>query len=145
MIAPNVSGAGGATVDPRDAALKKSAHDLQGVFVQQLYKAMRETVPTDGGLVERSQGEDIFAGLMDEGLAADTGTRWHRGLGDAIYRALQRKAGIDAASANVSSIVSPIAAPLVQPQPASAQPAPALPAPARPASARPAVPSVLLP
>ncbi len=140
MIATNVYGAGGAPVDPRDAALKKSAHDLQGVFVQQLYKAMRETVPTDGGLVERSQGEDIFAGLMDETLAADTGTRWHRGLGDAIYRALQRKAGIDAASANVSSIVSSIAAPPVQPQPVFVEPASA-----QPASAPPAVPSVLLP
>jgi peptidoglycan hydrolase FlgJ len=94
MIAPSVSGAGGAPADPRDAALRKSAQDLQGLFVQQLYKAMRETVPTEGGLVDQTQGEDIFSGLMDERIAADTGTRWHRGLGDAIYRALRQKAGI---------------------------------------------------
>ena len=68
------------------------------MFVQQLYKAMRASVSTDGGLVEKSQGEDIFAGLMDERLAADTGTRWHRGLGDAIYRALRQKAGLDTAA-----------------------------------------------
>jgi peptidoglycan hydrolase FlgJ len=94
MNAPSVSGAAGAPVDSRDAALRKSAQDLQGLFVQQLYKAMRETVPTDGGLVDQSQGEEIFSGLMDERIAADTGTRWHRGLGDAIYRALRQKAGI---------------------------------------------------
>ena len=96
MIAPSVSGVGPASADPREAAMKKAAADMQGLFVQQFYKSMRESVPTDGGLVERSQGEDIFAGLMDERLAADTGTRWHRGLGDAIYRALRQKAGLDA-------------------------------------------------
>ncbi len=77
--------------------MRKAANDLQGLFVQQLYKTMRDSVPTDGGLVERSQGEEMFAGLMDERLAADTGTRWHRGLGDAIYRAVRQKAGLDSA------------------------------------------------
>ena len=94
MIAPSVSGAG-TSIDPREAAMKKAAADLEGLFVQQLYKSMRDSVSSDGGLVEKSQGEEIFAGLMDERLAADTGTRWHRGLGDAIYRALQQKAGLE--------------------------------------------------
>lgn len=79
--------------------MRKAAADLQGLFVQQMYKAMRESVSTEGGLVERSQGEEMFAGLMDERFAADTGTRWHRGLGDAIYRAIRQKAGLDAAAA----------------------------------------------
>ena len=95
MTTPSVSAAGNSPTDPRETAMKKAAGDLQGLFVQQLYKSMRDSVPTDGGLVEKSQGEDIFAGLMDERLAADTGTRWHRGLGDAIYRALRQKAGLD--------------------------------------------------
>jgi len=95
MNVPSVSGAGRAPVDPREAGLRKAAADMQGLFVQQLYKSMRDSVPADGGIVEKSQGEDIFAGLMDERLAADTGTRWHRGLGDAIYRALRQKAGMD--------------------------------------------------
>ena len=95
MNVPSVSGAAGPPVDPREAGMRKAAADMQGLFVQQLYKSMRESVPADGGIVEKSQGEDIFAGLMDERLAADTGTRWHRGLGDAIYRALRQKAGMD--------------------------------------------------
>ncbi len=94
-MTPSVSAVGAAPVDPRETAMRKAAADLQGLFVQQLYKSMRDSVPADGGLVEKSQGEDIFAGLMDERLAADTGTRWHRGLGDAIYRALRQKAGLD--------------------------------------------------
>jgi peptidoglycan hydrolase FlgJ len=95
MTVPSVSGAASPPADPREAAMRKAANDLQGLFVQQLYKTMRETVSTEGGIVERSQGEEVFSGLMDERLAADTGTRWHRGLGDAIYRALRQKAGLD--------------------------------------------------
>ncbi len=98
MTTPSVSGVAGlapVSVDPREAAMRKAAKDLEGLFVQQLYKSMRETVPTDGAIVDKSQGEEIFSGLMDERMAADTGTRWHRGLGDAIYRALRQKAGMD--------------------------------------------------
>lgn len=107
MSTPSVSavGAGGPPVDPREAGMRKAAADLQGLFVQQLYKTMRASVPVDGGMVERSQGEEVFSGLMDERLAADTGTRWQRGLGDAIYRALRLKAGLD-----VAPPVSPSAA-----------------------------------
>ena len=109
MMTPSVSGAGGAPADPRDASMRKAAADLEGLFVQQLFKTMRETVPTEGGLVERSQGEEVFAGLMDERLAADTRTRWHRGLGDAIYRALREKAGLTDPTA-VAGVPLPVAA-----------------------------------
>lgn len=116
MTTPSVSGLGGAPVDPREKQMRKAAADLQGMFVQQLYKSMRDSVPTDGGLVERSQGEEVFAGLMDERLAADTGTRWHRGLGDAIYRALRIKAGLDPSPTAVSSGPTAVpATPLVSP------------------------------
>jgi flagellar protein FlgJ len=113
MTTPSVSGITPAVNDPRDAALRKSAADLQGLFIQQLYKSMRESVPTEGGLVEKSQGEEVFSGLMDERLAADTGTRWHRGLGDAIYRGLRHKAGLDspAASSTPAAPVVPQASP----------------------------------
>ena len=87
-------------VPPRDddAALRQAARDMEAVFVQQLLKAMRETVP-EGGLVARSEGEELFTGLMDERFAADTSAQWKRGLGDAIYRALRHRAGLDAPAA----------------------------------------------
>jgi len=109
MNIPSGSGAGGLPIDPQETKLRKAAADLQGLFVQQLYKTMRASVPTDGGIVEQSQGEEVFAGLMDERLAADTGTRWHRGLGDAIYRALRTKAGLDELAS------APSAAPMTAP------------------------------
>jgi flagellar protein FlgJ len=110
MMTPSVSGIGGTPVDPQETKLRKAAADLQGMFVQQLFKSMRDSVPKDSGLVDQSQGEELFTGLMDERLAADTGSRWHRGLGDAIYRALRSRAGLDEAPAAPAS-VPPASAP----------------------------------
>lgn len=80
--------------DDRDAALRKAADGMEAIFMQQLLKAMRDTVPADGGIVPRGQGEELFTGLMDERIAADTSAQWKRGLGDAIYRALRHRAGL---------------------------------------------------
>lgn len=72
------------------ADLRKTADGLEGVFVQQMYKAMRETVPEDG-LLPNSGGEEMFTGLLDEHLAADTPKEWNHGLSEAIYRQLQKQ------------------------------------------------------
>jgi peptidoglycan hydrolase FlgJ len=88
--APATPGAG--SVDPaaaaRDAKLHKISHDLEGVFVQQMYKSMRSTVPT-GGLFDGGSAEEMFTGLMDEHMAADTPKEWKHGLSESIYRQLK--------------------------------------------------------
>jgi flagellar protein FlgJ len=73
----------------RDEDLKKVSKQLEGVFVQQLFKAMRDTVPQGEGFVSGGAGEDIFTSLMDEHLAAETPTQWEGGLGEALYRQLR--------------------------------------------------------
>jgi flagellar protein FlgJ len=75
---------------PRDAKLQQAVSALEGVFVQQLYKAMRETVPQGEGIVSGGAGEEMFTALMDEHLAAETPKHWERGLSDALYRQLSR-------------------------------------------------------
>jgi peptidoglycan hydrolase FlgJ len=84
-----VGATGAAAVDAaRDAKLRRSAQQMEGVFIQQLFKAMRDTVPeTDiggGGF-----GEEIFTGMMDQHVADGAAQRWERGLGGAIYRQLR--------------------------------------------------------
>ncbi|MEP6836178.1 MAG: rod-binding protein [Gemmatimonas sp.] len=76
--------------------LRKAAADLQGLFVSQMFKAMRETVPTDEGIVSGGSGEEIFTGLMDEHLAAETPSHWGGGISEALYRQLSK--GLPAAS-----------------------------------------------
>ncbi len=81
-----------ATVDPaaaaRDAKLHSVAKQLESVFVQQMYKSMRSTVPT-GGIADGGAGEELFNGLMDEHMAADTPQKWKHGLSESIYRQLR--------------------------------------------------------
>jgi flagellar protein FlgJ len=74
----------------RHASLRKAAEQLEGVFVQQLFKAMRDTVPQGEGIVTGGSGEDIFTGLLDEHLAAETPKQWEGGFTDALYRQLSR-------------------------------------------------------
>lgn len=76
-------------VQPEDAKLRKAVADLQGLFVQQLFKAMRDTVPQGDGIVSGGSGEDIFTSLMDQHVAAETPTRWEGGVGEALYRQLR--------------------------------------------------------
>ena len=72
-----------------EARLKKTAQQLEGLFVEQLYKAMRDTVPQGEGAVDGGSGEEMFTGLMDQHLAADTPTQWAHGLAAAAYRQLR--------------------------------------------------------
>jgi flagellar protein FlgJ len=84
-----------ATLTPEQAAkddkLRKVAGQLEGVFVQQLFKAMRNTVPQQDGIVSGGQGEDIFTSLLDEHTAAETPTHWKGGIAETLYRQLLAK------------------------------------------------------
>jgi peptidoglycan hydrolase FlgJ len=79
--APNVT----STDDQR---LRAVAKQLEGVFVQQLFKAMRETVPKDG-VTDGGAGEEIFTGMMDETMATHVPEQWDRGIGESLYRQLR--------------------------------------------------------
>lgn len=93
--------------------LRKAAADLEGLFVAQMYKAMRDTVPKDEGIVSGGSGEEIFTGLMDEHLAAETPSHWSGGIAEALYRQLSRTAAAvsEAAAPPASSTVTEVQTP----------------------------------
>ena len=76
------------TPTPEEQKLRAATKQLEGVFVQELFKAMRETVPQDG-LTNGGAGEDIFTGLMDEKIASQMPEQWARGIGESLYRQLR--------------------------------------------------------
>jgi len=69
--------------------LKTSVRQLEGVFVQQLFKAMRDTVPTEG-MFSGGAGEEMFTGLLDEHMAELVPAQWNSPLGAALLQQLQR-------------------------------------------------------
>jgi peptidoglycan hydrolase FlgJ len=100
---------------PRNARLLEAVKNLEGVFVQQLYKAMRESVPQDEGIISGGTGEEMFTALMDQHLAAETPRHWERGLSDALYRQLSRHLAPVDASAVAPAVVPSTPEPLRQP------------------------------
>jgi flagellar protein FlgJ len=74
------------------ARLRKAAAEVEGVFMQQMFKAMRETVPA-GGMFDGGSGEEIFTGMLDEHIADVAASRQQNGLGDALYRQLATRLG----------------------------------------------------
>lgn len=79
-----------------DDKLRDAATQLEGLFVQQLYKSMRDTVSSQDGIVSGGAGEDVFTGLMDQHLAAETPKHWESGISDALYRQMRGRAGAPA-------------------------------------------------
>jgi peptidoglycan hydrolase FlgJ len=75
-----------------DARLRQSSRDLEGAFVEQLFKAMRETVP-ENTLFSGGAGEEMFTSMMDSHLASQVPDGWNDGLGEALYRQLRAALG----------------------------------------------------
>ncbi len=64
--------------------LRRVAHEFEGVFVAQLFREMRATVPSE----DDAPGQEMYLGLMDDALAGQAAERSTRGLGEALYRQL---------------------------------------------------------
>lgn len=79
---------GPAPLSARDAKLLETAQQLEGVFVQQLMKAMRETVP-EGGILPTGNGEEIFTAMFDERVAQAAASQQEGGLSAALFRQLR--------------------------------------------------------
>ncbi len=73
-------------------ALKKACQEFESIFVQMVFKNMRSTVPEDG-LLEKSQAQSIFEGMLDEELSKKVAGAGGLGLADVLYEQLQKKYG----------------------------------------------------
>ncbi|HEY0777726.1 MAG TPA: rod-binding protein [Gemmatirosa sp.] len=119
--APSAGGRSAATRgDADDPKLRNAARQLEGVFTQQLFKAMRETVPQGQGEISDSGGaQDMFTGLLDERLANDPRASSTHGIGDAIYHHLLRARGAHHADAATGPAGTPAAGVTLSPSGAS--------------------------
>jgi Rod binding domain-containing protein len=104
VTAPISAGAPSTDVSgPRTAQLQKTAKQLEGVFVLQMLKAMRATVPK-GGVTDANSGEETFTSMLDEKIADKIPAQWQHGLTDALMKQL---VGRDAASHAASTPTPP--------------------------------------
>lgn len=77
----------------REASIREVAQQLEGVFIQQLFQAMRQSAPAGSTGTERTSN-DFFGSMMDEHLAESAAAGRASELGEALYRQLAGLAGI---------------------------------------------------
>ncbi len=72
------------------ARLRQAAHDLEAVFVNELFKAMRQAAPSQG-ILSQDAGQELFTGMLDERLSRIQAERADSALSRALYRQLSRR------------------------------------------------------
>lgn len=98
LSAPNATAAGktgatqpGKVLSERDRqSLRQSCREFEAIYIQEMYKAMRKTVP-DGGLFEKDMSNDLYRDLMDAELAKSTAAGKGTGIGEAMYKQITDK------------------------------------------------------
>ena len=93
----------GSSPNNDETRLKKSALQLEGLFVQRLFAAMRETVPDDG-LVSQSNAEGTFTEMLDEKLSQQVPEQLSgsHSLAQALFDQLRQRLASPAAQPNGS-------------------------------------------
>ncbi len=75
---------------PEIPELRQATRALEGVFLSQLFQAMRATVP-EGGFMESSSAQATFQSMFDEKMAETLAQRTDGGIGDMLYEQLRRR------------------------------------------------------
>lgn len=79
------------TADKADEAqLEKACKDFEAIILNQMFSAMRKTVP-EGGLFEKSFGEKIYQSMLDEELSKKIAHSKGMGLGELLFQQLTNK------------------------------------------------------
>ena len=70
--------------------LKEAAQQFEAIFIQQMYKEMRKTVPDDG-LIQRGNADDVYTQLQDLEAAKVTAQQGGIGLAEMMIQQLTKK------------------------------------------------------
>lgn len=73
-----------------DRELMKACQELESVFLEELLKEMRRTVPKDD-LFGGGRGEEVFQSMFDQEIAKAMAARGGIGLAEILYRQLSRQ------------------------------------------------------
>jgi flagellar protein FlgJ len=71
-------------------SLRKSCREFEAIYIQEMYKAMRKTVP-DGGIFEKDMASELYKEMLDMEMAKTTAAGKGTGIGEAMYQQLKNK------------------------------------------------------
>jgi flagellar protein FlgJ len=70
--------------------LEKACQEFESIFIHQMMKTMRQTVPQTGFMGEGTE-RNIFQALFDEEMSKTIGKSGRLGLGKVIYNQMMRR------------------------------------------------------
>jgi Rod binding domain-containing protein len=90
------------TPEDKRKQLHEAAKEFEAVFINMLMEGMRQTVPDDPMLGGGFAGK-TFQSMADVETSRSMAQRGGFGIADAVYRQLERQAGLDRPALNVNS------------------------------------------
>ncbi len=73
-----------------ETELKKACQELESVFLYQMIRAMRSTVPK-GGLIDKGFGGEVFESMLDEEFARQMAMTGSTGIADLLFSQLNTR------------------------------------------------------
>ncbi len=89
MLAAQALEKSGAATGTAKQKMAQTARDFEAIFVQQMFKEMRNTIP-EGGLLPRGQAEDIFYSMQDMEAAKQVSAQGGIGLTEMLLEQMQK-------------------------------------------------------
>ncbi|MCF6178517.1 MAG: rod-binding protein [Geopsychrobacter sp.] len=77
------------SIDKDSQKTAQVAQDFEAIFVQQIFKGMRQTLP-DGGLLPKGQAEEIFNDMQDMEAAKQLTAHGGIGLAEMMVEQMQK-------------------------------------------------------
>ena len=74
----------------KEKKLRKACADFESIFVYQMLKTMRGTVP-GGGLLNKMTGKDTYEMMMDQKVSEELTAKGGLGIQEMLFRQLQGK------------------------------------------------------
>ena len=68
--------------------LRESCREFEAIYVNEMYKSMRKTVPDSELLGKKGMGEEVYREMLDMEMARQTASGDGMGIGKAMYQQL---------------------------------------------------------
>jgi flagellar protein FlgJ len=83
--------------DPKEQklrSLRSSCRDFESIYINEMYKTMRKTVP-DSGLFKKDMANTLYQEMLDMEMAKLTAAGDGMGIGKAMFEQLKRQHSLD--------------------------------------------------
>ena len=81
----------GAAGDDKEK-LKKACTEFEALFIQEILKFMRQTIP-QSGLTSPGAGKEVYQSLLDQEMSKSLAKKGGLRIGEMVYKQMARKGG----------------------------------------------------